>query len=137
MDKKEIRSLLNANKLKATQTRIRLLDVLYKKNSAVSYSSIQKTLKKTDRVTLYRTIQSLTEKGIIHKAFNENNEFYYAICGTNCDDKQHNHNHAHFKCIKCETVTCEDIIQPIEISLSNLVIHKIAVSIEGVCETCS
>lgn len=136
MDKKEIRSLLNDKKLKATQTRIRLLDIIYKKNSAVSYSSIQKALKKTDRVTLYRTIQSLTKKGIIHKAFQDKKEVYYAVCGTSCDDKNHNHDHAHFKCIECNTISCEDLVQPIEIQLADFNLHKVSINIEGVCKVC-
>ena len=136
MDKKEIRLLLNDKKLKATQTRISLLSILHKKNSAVSYSSIQKSLKKTDRVTLYRTIQSLTENGIIHKAFQDKNEVYYAICGTSCDENNHNHNHAHFKCIECNTISCEDLVQPIKIQLADFNFHKISINIEGICKTC-
>ena len=136
MDKKEIRLPLNEKKLKATQTRISLVNILSKESSAISYSSIQKELKKTDRVTLYRTLQSLTEHGIIHKAFQEKNEVYYAICGTSCDENKHDHNHAHFKCIECNTISCEDLLQPIEVELPNFNLHKISINIEGVCKVC-
>ena len=136
MDKKEICLLLNSKNLKATQTRISLVNILSKASSAISYSSILKELKKIDRVTLYRTLQSLTENRIIHKAFQDNNDVYYAFSETSLNEKKHDHNHAHFKCVECNTISCEDLLQPIELQLSNFNLHKISVNIEGVCKVC-
>ena len=55
------------------------------------YSAIQKALKSTDRVTLYRTLQTLSDKGIIHKAAHIDNEDYYAICEHSCTADEHIH----------------------------------------------
>ena len=77
LDVKTIKELLHKRELKATNSRIDLLSNLDKFGSAMPYSAIQKALKSTDRVTLYRTLQTLSDKGIIHKAAHIDNEDYY------------------------------------------------------------
>ena len=100
LDIKKIKELLHKRELKATNSRIDLLSNLDKFGSAMPYSAIQKSLKGRDRVTLYRTLQTLSDKGIIHKAATIDNEDYYAICGLSCTSQDHVHNHVHFKCSK-------------------------------------
>jgi len=136
MDNQYFRELLQSRALKATNHRLNLLNKMQEYKSAMPYSALQESVKSMDRVTLYRTIESLKEQGIIHKAFQENNESYYAICGTSCDKDHHNHDHIHFKCIECDTVTCEQTIQSTEISIPGNEIHKISIHIEGICKLC-
>jgi len=135
-DNNPIKNLLQNRNLKATKTRVDLLTKMQDYSSAVSYSDIQRKMGPIDRVTLYRTLESLKENGIIHIAFQENNETYYAICGNSCDENHHQHEHVHFKCTKCNTVTCEKLISKIEIVLPNYLIDKISVNIEGLCQIC-
>jgi len=115
---------------------LNLLNLMQGYESAMPYSAIQEGLKNVDRVTLYRTLESLTGQGIIHKAFQEKNEIYYAICGTQCSKSHHEHNHVHFKCSNCDAVTCEKPTENIEISVPGVDIHKISIHIEGVCKSC-
>lgn len=131
-----IKELLQKRNLKATSTRVNLLKKMGKFGSAMSHSDIQKQMKPVDRVTLYRTIETLKEKGIIHRAFQENNETYYAICGVSCDENDHRHEHVHFKCSSCNTIKSEELKNNIEILVPNHQIHKISVNIEGLCENC-
>ena len=56
-----IKELLNERKLKATNSRVSLLHNILNYGSAMPYSAIQKALKSTDRVTLYRTLQTLSD----------------------------------------------------------------------------
>ena len=136
MDNNLIRGLLKKRGLKSTKTRVDLLTKMQDCSSAMSYSTIQKEMAPIDRVTLYRTLESLKENGIIHIAFQENNETYYAICGNSCDENNHQHEHVHFKCTNCNTVTCEKLISEIQILLPNYLIDKISVNIEGLCQLC-
>ena len=136
MNTSQIKELLQKKKLKATKTRIGVLEKMHKANSAVSHSVIQKEMKQTDRVTLYRTLEALKENGVIHKAFQDNNEIYYAICDNNCDDEKHLHEHLHFKCVKCKTITCEEINEEIQITMPNFIINKVSVNVEGFCFKC-
>jgi Fe2+/Zn2+ uptake regulation proteins len=136
MSDQYFKELLRSRSLKATSHRLSLLIKLQEYSSAMPYSAIQKAMKSMDRVTLYRTLESLKEKGIIHKAFQGNNESYYAICGKKCSNSQHDHDHVHFKCVKCESVTCEVPSKKVEISIPNIDIHKVSVHLEGVCNLC-
>jgi Fur family ferric uptake transcriptional regulator len=136
MEIDNIKEILKKRSLKATSNRLNLLTKLQNNGSAMSYSKIQETMQPIDRVTLYRTIEKLKEKGIIHTAFQSNNEIYYAICGMDCSTENHIHNHVHFKCIKCETVTCEELLNSLNILLPKYEIHNIAVNVNGLCEIC-
>ncbi len=136
MNTTQIRELLQKRKLKVTPTRLNLLSEMDKYGSAMSHSTIQNQLNPIDRVTLYRTLEILKEKGIIHKAFQENNEIYYAICGVTCEEHQHHHEHIHFKCLKCNIISCKEVNNSSQISLPNHEIHKVSINIEGVCDGC-
>ena len=136
LDIKTIKELLHKRELKATNNRIDLLSNLDKFGSAMPYSAIQKSLKGRDRVTLYRTLQTLSEKGIIHKAATIDNEDYYAICGHSCNSHDHNHNHVHFKCNDCNTITCEKMEEDLIISLPNYAIDSVSINVNGKCKNC-
>lgn len=136
MDNNYFKNLLNNRELKATSPRLNLLLTMEEYKSAMPYSAIQKAMKSMDRVTLYRTLESLKKKGIIHKAFQEKNESYYAICSQKCGKNHHHHDHIHFRCVRCEAVTCEKPSEVIEISIPDKEIHKISIHVEGVCQLC-
>ena len=135
-DEKTIKELLHKRELKATHNRIDLLSNLNKFGSAMPYSAIQKSLKGIDRVTLYRTLQTLSDKGIIHKAATIDNEDYYAICGHSCNSQDHNHNHVHFKCNDCNTITCENMQEEVIITLPNYAIDSVSINVNGKCKNC-
>ncbi len=128
--------VLKNRKLKLTPTRVDLLEYMNDYKTAVPASSIQKEFINNDRVTLYRTIQTLLEKGIIHKAYVNSEETYYALCGTNCTSHKHIHNHVHFKCISCEAVTCEHLSKEVEIVLPDFNIQQISINLTGLCKSC-
>lgn len=136
MSKEAFKEILKKRNLRATSQRLDLLLELEKYKSAMPYSAIQKKLDAMDRVTLYRTLETLTEQGVIHKAFQENNEVFYAVCGEKCSNEVHHHDHIHFKCVKCEVVTCENINNSINVSLPEYEIHKISINVSGVCARC-
>ena len=135
MQENKIKELLKKRSLKATNIRISLISKIDNFGSAISYSSILKEMTPINRVTLYRTIKTLKEKGIIHTAFKDKNETYYALCGTECDSQDH-HEHVHFKCLECETITPQELSENVKISIPKYDISKITVNIEGICESC-
>lgn len=136
MDSSQFKELLRERSLKATNTRLSLLNKLHDYGSAMSHSLIQKQMHPIDRVTLYRTLEALLEKGIIHKAFQENNDTYYAICGTSSNTKARRHEHAHFKCVKCKTVSCQELKENMKFSIPKYEINKVSIHMEGICDLC-
>lgn len=100
------------------------------------YTEIQELFQDTDRVTLYRTIETLLEKGIIHKAYNEDRDTYYALCGSTCTNESHSHNHIHFECVTCSQVTCKELTNPVEVMIPNTEILEVHVAVKGICSGC-
>lgn len=128
--------LLRNRKLKVTSKRLEVLGVIREHSSAISYSALQASLHDFDRVTLYRTIHSLIENGIIHKALTEENETFYALCSTTCTSASHIHKHIHFKCVECNGVTCVESVHPIQLSIVGYSIENVEVEARGRCAAC-
>ena len=131
--------VLSNHKLRNTAARLAVLDVFQKYTYALSHSDIEKELQKDfDRVTIYRTIHSFLDKGIIHKVMDDSESAKYALCVDECSSDHHHDNHVHFKCSKCGNSEC---LNNIQIPLMNLPIGYVAsesnLLIEGICKSCS
>jgi len=124
--------------LKKTEFRIKLIDIFNQYDYAISNKTIEENLGDFDRITLYRTLKTFNEKGIIHVVEQEGQETFYAMCKDECDQHQHNHQHVHFTCTECGHHFCIEDIDPMElpISLKDYQIEEIALTIKGVCKNC-
>ncbi len=131
-----IKEYLRQRSLKATPIRVELIKLMSYANAAVPYSEIQTNLKSFDRVTLYRTINSLIKSGIVHKASTSGDETYYALCSQACSMQCHNHEHIHFICQRCQEVSCIHVEQSIKISLPDYQIEEVSVEVSGICKKC-
>ncbi|HEY4874441.1 MAG TPA: transcriptional repressor, partial [Puia sp.] len=97
----------------------------------------KKAGEKFDRVTVYRTLQSFVEKGIIHSIPTADNSILYALCKDNCTEGHHHDNHIHFVCSKCGTTTCMENISAPSIKLpDNFIATKVEVVVNGICKNC-
>jgi Fur family ferric uptake transcriptional regulator len=134
----KIRDLLKKYKLSVTDSRLLVLSLFYKQPGAMAHADIEKKAGHTiDRVTIYRTLQTFEEKGIIHTIPSADNTVKYALCKEQCAQGHHHDNHVHFVCDKCASTVClEDVLVP-EVRLprgftpgrSNMVVN-------GLCKTC-
>ena len=103
----EAEKLLKKYGLRITDVRIIILDLFRNSDVALSEQDVEKQLTTScDRVTVYRTLKSFLEKGILHKVLDEGNIVKYALCGTDCNEKMHHHEHVHFKCNACGATIC-------------------------------
>lgn len=135
----EFSQILKANQLKVTQPRLRVLDIISTKVSAISQPELEKILgTEIDRVTLYRVLASFEEKGILHKVFDLNGTATYAFCSTKCSADHHHDQHVHFICSVCNSVFCLDEIALPKITVpTNFSLHSIAINAVGICESCN
>ena len=136
--KDAIAERIRAANLKATKSRTDVLQLFYTSKHALSYSEIDvHLLGKEDKATIYRTLKSFSEKGIIHEVFDGDKTTKYALCGSGCSTTQHHDYHAHFKCTTCNNAYCLD--KPIiEIDVPKGYISKtFNLVIEGICVSCS
>ena len=103
----QIDKILKRNQLSVTGSRKKILELFLKNNGALAHSDIEKkTGERFDRVTVYRTLQSFLEKGIIHTIPTPDNSIRYALCKDDCTKGHHHDNHVHFVCGKCHTTIC-------------------------------
>ena len=130
--------LLKNNKLRATPVRKELLQLFLLSKNALSNQDIEENLADVDRVTLYRTLKSFQEKGIIHRAFDGTDITRYASCSDHCDSHAHHDEHLHFHCSQCDNTFCVDEIPIPKLEMpSGFKAHKTNIVVDGVCEKCS
>ncbi len=101
-------SLLRRFGLKATSTRAKVLEVLYESPTALSHGDITERLSghNIDKVTLYRTLNTFAESGLVHKVATEDRNWHYAFFMHEDTDSASQGNHAHFVCNECERIYC-------------------------------
>ncbi len=132
-------SILKKHGLRLTKSRKEILDVFLNWKFAISHSFLEESLKEAhDRVTIYRTLYSFLDKGIIHKVPDEGGSTKYALCGQTCETHHHHDNHVHFKCEICLQTNCieEVIIPSIELP-DGFVAKEMGVLIMGICKKCN
>ncbi|MBC9813599.1 transcriptional repressor [Crocinitomicaceae bacterium CZZ-1] len=134
MKKKIERKLIDKN-TRPTSMRILVYDFLSTQEVALSLTEIEHYFDQADRVTLYRTLKTFEEKGIVH-SIQENNTSKYKLCHDDCNETTHKDTHLHFYCKICKQTTCkEEIVFPMHPGL-NFRIDEIRFFAKGVCEQC-
>ena len=130
--------VLKRNQLSVTESRIQILELFYNKNNALEHNDIEKiTGEKFDRVTIYRTLQTFVEKGIIHTIPTADNSVRYALCKDECTEGHHHDNHVHFICNVCGTTYCLEAVSVPEVHLpKGFKPELIEVVVSGKCKNC-
>ena len=135
----DINEILRRNQLSVTDSRKKILELFQNTNNALAHADIEKkTGEHFDRVTIYRTLQTFVEKGIIHTIPTADNSVLYALCKDACEAGHHHDNHVHFICDECGTTYClENSIIP-EVKLPKGFVQKQTdVVVSGICEKCN
>ena len=134
----QVNDILKRNQLSVTESRKKILEVFYEKNCALEHNDIEKTTgEKFDRVTIYRTLQTFTEKGIIHTIPTADNSIRYALCKDACTEGHHHDNHVHFICRVCGTTYCLEAVTVPSVNLpKGFKPNQIEVVISGTCKEC-
>ena len=134
----EVNDILRRNQLSVTESRKSILELFIHSNGALAHADIEKRSgEKFDRVTVYRTLQSFMEKGIIHTIPTPDNSIRYALCKDDCHEGHHHDNHVHFVCNNCGVTTCLDTVTVPEVRLpKGFKPTEVQMIINGVCEGC-
>jgi Fur family ferric uptake transcriptional regulator len=134
----DILSILKKNQLSVTDGRKKILSLFLKSPGALAHADIEKdTDAAFDRVTVYRTLQTFVDKGIIHHIPTTDNSILYALCKDNCVEGHHHDNHVHFICDECHKTIClDDVIVP-DVKLPKGFKPKHAeMVVNGICDDC-
>jgi Fur family transcriptional regulator, ferric uptake regulator len=136
--KNDIKEILKKNKLSVTASREKILNLFLEQPGALAHGDIErKAGEKFDRVTVYRTLQTFVEKGIIHTIPTADNSVRYALCKDDCEEGHHHDHHIHFVCVQCGNTYCLDNVVTPDIKLpQGYSASHIEVVAEGTCKNC-
>ncbi|MGQ1945816.1 Fur family transcriptional regulator [Geofilum sp. OHC36d9] len=129
--------LLRSKKLNITDIRRQVVAALLEPAKALTQKEIEEVLvqncENIDRVTLYRTIKTLLNKGIIHQITIDVHTVKYKLAG------EHKKNdHPHFHCCQCDRLVCMPQIKIQEDMLpGGYSMQSSQVVIEGICPECN
>jgi Fur family ferric uptake transcriptional regulator len=97
-------NLLRSAGLRCTKVRLAVLDILTQNGQPLCATQILERLPTgIDRVTLYRTLNALTDKRLLHRVHGDDQIWRYGVGDVNPADR---HGHAHFVCDSCGAVEC-------------------------------
>ncbi len=132
-------AILKEHGMRRTDFRVKLLDIFLKEDhKAIGTSVVEDKLEDFDRVTLYRTIKSFEENGILHKVVDDLGESRYALCDSQCKVHRNAEEHAHFNCTSCNQTFCLKEKGEILISLpQDFKLTHTDITLSGVCSQCN
>lgn len=130
--------ILKKNQLSVTAGREKILELFINSNGALAHADIEKNIQAGfDRVTVYRTLQTFVEKGIIHHIPTTDNSIKYALCKDNCEAGHHHDNHVHFICDKCKKTVClDDVTVPTVQLPPGFEPKRAEMVVTGICKDC-
>lgn len=131
-------AILTAKGVSPTAMRILVLEHLLKQTAAVSLQDLEKAFTHSDRTTLYRTLKTFEEKGLIHEIQGGTEAAKYALCAAACKAGSHYDLHLHFYCYHCKQTLCLPKHQVPEVSLpKHFQLKELNLIAKGICDECS
>lgn len=131
--------LLESSGLSRTANRLTVLQIIGNSSHPLSAQEIIEELNKSrevNRVTVYRILDLLVEKGLVERISAGDRSFRYGLAPNS------NHRpHSHFYCVECGEMEClsPDQInldaQPLKRNFLGL-IERVEVRFDGVCKDC-
>ena len=132
-------NLLEGCGLGHTPNRHRVLEVIGNNSSPLSAQQIYETLKRTDninRVTVYRILDLLVDKGLVERINGGGRSFVYGLAPS-----EYHPAHPHFLCKSCGNLECLNPqslnvdLQPMQRTFAGVIEH-VEVRVDGVCKNC-
>jgi Fur family ferric uptake transcriptional regulator len=128
--------LIRATGARVTQPRIRVLAFLLAHQEPLTHHDILGRLPGAgfDAVTLYRVLEWLTGHGLAHRIAGAEGTWRFSA-----NPGRDDHEHAHFQCTSCETVTCvTDVPLPRKLKLpAGFTGDEVDLLIRGRCARCA
>lgn len=119
-----------------TLAKTTILELIKNAEMALSHAEIQlKTGNLCDRVTIYRILERLVAQDEVHKIATPDGTIKYAAC-KHSETTKHQHNHVHFSCNTCFSVTCLPVIVPTFSLPKNYLATETHFTLSGKCPNC-
>ncbi|WP_423999221.1 Fur family transcriptional regulator [Maribacter sp. IgM3_T14_3] len=134
----EIEKTLDNKSVRPTAMRILIYKFMAGKQNAVALTDIENAFEKAERTTLYRTLKTFEEKGIVHQIDDGTNISKFAVCEPGCNCEIDQDLHLHFHCSQCDKTVCltEHKIPHINLP-AGYIAEDANLVIKGICDSCS
>lgn len=134
----QAKKILQDKSVRTTEFRLSVLSVFIQHPQAINMQTITDSLGKFDRISLYRTMKTFEEMGIIHPIPVDAESTFYALCEEDCTmaDK-HQHDHMHFQCLTCNEVQCLPSPIPNALEMKGFQVQSVEILAKGICNRCS
>ncbi len=134
---KEIDKILEKKVIRITPTRQLLLGYFLRNQKTFGLQELEKVFPKSDRITIYRTLKTFEENGIIHSIDNGTSEVKYALCKERCSPSYHIDQHPHFHCVNCSQIICLENVSIPSVELpEGYTLINISMIMKGTCKNC-
>jgi|TARA_R100000479_G_scaffold51000_2_gene23975 Fur family ferric uptake transcriptional regulator len=134
----DITTTLKTKGIRPTAMRSLVYQELAKQDTAVALTDIELAFTKADRTTLYRTVKTFEENGIVHQIDDGTGISKYALCEPGCNCEIENDLHLHFHCSNCDKTVCLTEHKIPQISLPDgYVAEDVNLVVKGICSDCS
>jgi Fur family ferric uptake transcriptional regulator len=129
--------LIQASGQRATPVRSAVLSILMETDAALSHAEILDRLQalgEFDRVTVYRVLDWLVERGLLHKVAGAGRAWRFRLTRN-----ETMHRHAHFQCNQCGRIFCLPDVQPVlpKKVPASFSVESIELNLKGICDDCS
>lgn len=137
MSTQQILEIFKGKQIQATAVRMLVLEQLLGKPAAQSLHDLEKCLPHSDRSTIFRTLKTFEQKGLVHVVTDGTGIQCYALCADACNAEHHHDVHPHFYCVRCQRTICLEAIGLPGLELpSGYQVQQLMLRIDGICPDC-
>lgn len=131
--------MLEAASLSPTPNRVKIFELIGNSENPLRAQEIHDTLRQTgeiNRVTVYRILDLLVERGLIEKMTSGERSFHFGLA-----PNKHHKPHPHFYCRRCGSLEC---LRPETLSIDLHPLQKtypgkieaVEIRVDGICKQC-
>lgn len=134
---KEVIKNLENKGIRATAMRIMIYKNLLETDKALSLGELEKGFETSERSTLYRTIKTFEDKGVVHQIEDGTGVIKYALWEPNSEGAMRRDLHLHFHCTNCKETVCLTEHKIPQINLpKGFSAEDINLVVKGICDKC-
>lgn len=129
-------SRLEQRNIRPTAVRVLVLRYLLEKGTSTSLVDLEQHFELSDKSTLFRTLKTFQEKGLVHTIDDGTGILKYAMCFEDCECALQDQ-HMHFHCVKCKDTFCLPNSGLPTVSLpKHFSIQQVNFVVKGRCSNC-
>lgn len=129
--------ILTDKNIRITPMRLLVLEALLEQEGSCGLNGIEQLLPHSDRVTIYRTLKTFSQNGVIHPIENGTSEVKYALCKAFCTANEHLDRHPHFHCRECNRIICLESVEIPKLQFpTGYQAEETTMTVKGICANC-